>query len=66
VLTPRDPQDANALAGPAECEADDGAGGRQQRPTDFVEVVGVLIVTEQHDVERQQAGGGDRRAGDLA
>jgi hypothetical protein len=38
----------------------------QQRPAGVVEVVIVVIVGEQHGVERAEVGGGDRRPGQLA
>src|SRR4051794_418558 len=45
---------------------DDGAGRRQQRPTGGVEVVLVVIVAEQHRVDRSEVGSGYRRPGQLA
>ena len=45
---------------------DDGAGRREQGPAGVVEVVAVVVVAEQHRVDRAELGGGDGRAGQLA
>ena len=45
---------------------DDDGRRREQRPAGVVEVVGMVVVGEQHDVDRSHVGGRDRRAGGLA
>ena len=44
---------------------DDDVDRRQERPTGVVEVVAVVIVREQHGVDRQERGGGNGWAGQL-
>jgi hypothetical protein len=44
----------------------DDAGRREQGPAGGVEVVAVVVVTQQHRVKRAQVGGGDRRPGQLS
>jgi hypothetical protein len=44
---------------------EDGASRREQGPAGAVEVVAVVVVTDQHGVDWAEVGGGDRRAGQL-
>jgi hypothetical protein len=44
---------------------EDGASRRGAGPAGAVEVVAVVVVTDQHGVDRAEVGGGDRRAGQL-
>ena len=61
-----EPTSAAAESLRPRARGDDDAGRRQQRAPGRIEVVVVVVVGEQHRVDRREIGGGDRRAGELA
>ena len=65
-LPVRQPAGRSAEAPGAGARRHHGTGRRQQRAAAVVEVVGVVVVAEQHRVDAPEAGGGQRRAGELA